>query len=123
MINRLRVVSALLTAGIFFLINFFCSLTKLVQAEYFNIVYIALTIYTFINLAIYFVYPRIKMIYKQKVSGIRHTMIALVLLSMAIIFSFISATTKLLWLIAFSFLPIVEFIFMSKLRKRSWFQC
>lgn len=123
MINRLRVISALFTAAIFFLINFICSLTKVVQAEYYNIVYIALTIYTFINLAIYFVYPRIKTVFKRKASGIRHVIVTLVLFALALAFCFISGTTSLLWLIIFSFLPIVEFIFMTKLRNRSMFQC
>lgn len=123
MINRLRMVSTLFTAAIFFLVNFICSLTKVVQAEYFNIVYIALAIYAFINLAIYFVYPRIKVTFKRKASGFRHFMVSLVLFGLALVFSFVSQTPNLLWLILFSFLPIVEFIFMIKLRNRSWFQC
>ena len=121
--EEMGVFNSLTASSICISVNFICSLTKVVQAEYYNIVYIALTIYTFINLAIYFVYPRIKTVFKRKASGIRHVIVTLVLFALALAFCLISGTTSLLWLIIFSFLPIVEFIFMTKLRNRSMFQC
>ena len=122
-INRLRVISAMLTTAIFVLINFFCSLVGSSQAEYYNIVYIILAIYAFINLAIYFVYPRIKVVLKCKTSGLRHMIISLVLFALVLLYCLISGHTNLLWLLFFTLLPIVEFIFMANLRNRSLFQC
>ena len=122
-INRLRVIAALINTAIFMLVNFFCSLTKVVQNEYYNIVYIALAIYALINLAIYFVYPRIKAVFKPKKSGIKHLIIALGFFIFVLAYCLISQSTKLLWLLLFTFAPIIEFILIAKLRNRSCFQC
>ena len=123
LINRLRIVSVVLTTALFLLINFFCSLTHFVYQEYYSIVSITLVLYLLIWLAVYLVYPRIKSVFNCKSNGIRQTLFTLILLTLIIICSFTAATTKLLWLIIFAFFPLVKYLMMVILRKRSWFAC
>ncbi len=123
LINRLRIVSVTLTTIIFLFINLFCSLTHTVCQEYYSLVYIALMVYALIWLAIYFVYPRIKTVFKIKTNGIRQTIITVVLMAIIITCSIIASTTQFIWLLIFATLPLVEFILMVILRKRSWFVC
>ena len=122
-INRLRVVAAILTAAIFILINFFCSLTHAVRTEYYSLVYIALMIYAFINLAIYVIYPRIKTVFKRKASGLHHFLVTLLMLALVITYCILKSTTALMWLAIFAALPLIEFFLMMALRKRRWFLC
>ena len=122
-INRLRIVTVTLTTALFLLINLLCSFMPAVCQEYYSLVYIALALYFLIWLAIYLVYPRIKTVFKRKSTGIRKTMITLILLATIITLSIVTGTTKLLWLMCFAFLPFTEFIIMVMIRKRSWFVC
>jgi|GEM_PF-3312786 len=122
-INRLRIVAAALTTVIFLFINLLCSCTHTVNKEYYTLVYIAISLYFLIQLAIYLVYPRIKAVFNRKKIGIRQCIISLIILSIIIIGSIAAGTGKLLWLIIFTLLPITEFVLMVMLRKRSWFVC
>lgn len=123
MINRLRIVAIAITTILFMLINLFCSLMHTVCTEYYSLVYIALSIYALIWLAVYLVYPRIKAVFKIKANGIRQTIITLVLMAIIITASIIAHTTNFVWLLIFALLPMAEFIITIMLRKRSWFTC
>ncbi len=123
MINRLRIVATALTTVIFLLINLFCSLTHTVQQECYSLVYIALILYLLIWAAIYLVYPRIKAVYKIKPSAIRQTITTVILTVLVVVLSIIAQTTEFLWLLLFTIFPLIEFVFMVTLRKRSLFAC
>lgn len=123
MINRLRMVATALCFLIFTIINFFCSLTQASPEESYKLVYIILMIYTLINLAIYFVYPRIKVVFKRKSSFLRYLLATFILFFLVMLYCFVYNATNLLWLTIFTFMPITQFIIMSSLRKRSWFEC
>ncbi|MCM1403933.1 MAG: PadR family transcriptional regulator [Prevotella sp.] len=122
-INRLRMVVVALNAVIFMLINFFCSLSHTVQTEYYTLVYIALLLYICIQLAVYLFFPRIKTVFKRKSIGIRHALISLVLLVFVLAHCLFNHATNLLWLLIFALLPMVEFVLMLMLHKRSYFLC
>ncbi|MBR4418576.1 MAG: hypothetical protein IKT33_01075, partial [Clostridia bacterium] len=122
-INRLRIVAALLNTVIFILINFFCSLFHASQNEYYKLIYIVLILYACINLAIFIVYPRIKSYFNCKACASHHMIITIVLFALVITCCLITSSWNLLWLTIFSFVPLCEFIFMSLLRKRSCFKC
>ncbi len=122
-INRLRMVVVALNVAIFMLINLFCSMTHTVRSEYYSLVYITLLTYTFIQLAIYLVFPRIKTVFKRKTIGIRHLVITLILIALVLTHSLIKGTTSLLWLLIFAMLPLMEFVLLLIFRKRSWFLC
>ena len=123
MINRLRIVSVLINTVIFMLINLFCSLFHSAQSEYYKLVYIVLFLYTLIHLAIYIVYPRIKAFFNIKACAGHHVIITIILLALVLVCCFITSAWNLLWLVIFSFVPLIEFLLMSALRKRSWFSC
>lgn len=122
-INRLRLMAAILNTAIFMLINLFCSLTHSVKTEYYNLIYIIFLIYFAINLAIFLIYPRIKSVFKRKVKGIRSILITLLLLGLIVTYCLIQGTINLLWLAIFALLPLFEFMFMLILSKRNYFLC
>ena len=122
-INRLRMVAVTLTTAIFLLINFLCSLTQTVCQDYYSLVNIALCIYFLIYLAIYFVYPRIKKVFKRKPYVIRQIIFTVILLAVVITGNILAKTTNFMWLAFFALLPLTEFVLMVILRKRSWFVC
>ncbi len=122
-INRLRMVVVALTTVIFMIINFFCSLTQAVQTEYYSLVYISLLLYISIQLSVYLFFPRIKTVFKRKAIGVRHALITLIMFALVLVHCLINSTTNLLWLLIFALLPLVEYVLMLILRKRSWFLC
>ena len=123
LINRLRIVSIALTSLIFALINLFCSLTNSLCRECYYIVYITLTLYLLIWLAIYVFYPRIKATINLKSIGIKQFIFTLILVALVVACSFATAITHVLWLLIFALFPMVKFIFIAILHKRSWFAC
>lgn len=122
-INRLRMISVILTAAIFMLINFICSLTHNVCAECYSIVYTTLFLYSLVWLAVYLIYPRIKMPFNLKNLTIRQIIFTLILVTLVVICSFATDTPNILWLLIFAIFPLVRLIIMAILRKRSWFLC
>ena len=122
-INRLRVVSMALTTALFVLINFIFSLTNNICQECYSIVYITLALYALIWLAIYIFYPRIKTTFDKKTTGIRQLIFTFILIVLVVASSFATTTPSVLWLLVFAPFPLVRFIFMVVLYKRSWFVC
>ena len=122
MINRLRMVAAVLKTVIFMIINFLCSLTHTVQNEYYNLIYIILLLYAAIQLAVYLIYPRIKAVLNRKSCGIRRAIVSSILLALAVTYCVIKSAS-MLWLVIFTLLPLVEFVFIINLSKRKWFLC
>ncbi len=122
-INRLRMAATFISAVIFAIINFFCSLTHTAPNETYSLVYIVLGLYTLINLSIYIVYPRIKKIFYRKASFVRYALSSLIAFVLVLLYCFVNNMTNLLWLTIFTLLPITQSIIMLILRKRSWFEC
>ena len=122
-INRLRIVAAMINTVIFMLINFFFSLLHTSQNEYYNLIYIVLILYACVNLAVFIVYPRIKAYFNRKACASRHAIITIVLFALILTCCLIASAMNLIWLAIFAFVPLVEFVLMLILRNRSWFQC
>ena len=122
-INRLRVIAVMLTAAIFMLINFICSLTHNVCAECYSIIYITLFLYSLVWLTVYLIYPRIKMPFNLKNLVIRQVIFTFILIALVIICTLATDTYNILWLLIFAMFPLVRLLLMVALRKRSWFLC
>lgn len=123
MINRLRIVTVALTTIFFVLVNFIFSLIHNVYQECYSIVYISLGLYCLIWLAIYIFYPRIKAPFNLKATGLRQTLFTLILIAVVVIASFATTTPCILWLLFFAAFPLVRYLLMVILYKRSWFSC
>lgn len=123
LINRLRIISVVIATLFFTLVNFIFSLTHNVCQEFYTIVYIALALYLIIWTAIYIFYPRIKAVFSLKMAGIRQSVFTLILIALVIVSSFATSTPSVMWLLFFAPFPIVRYILMAILHKRSWFVC
>ena len=122
-INRLRMAAAFINTMFFILINFLFSLTRAVQPEIYNLIYIILSLYVLINLAIYIVYPRIKTAYNKKTSRIYHIVTSLVLFILVLTYCFVAGTPQYLWVVTFTLLPVIELVLILVLRNKRWFTC
>ncbi len=123
LINRLHIVSVAITTMIFMLINLIFSFTHNVQNECYAVVYITLVFYALIWALIYLFYPRIKAAFSLKSTGIRQTIFTAILIALVIASSLATATPTVMWLLVFAPFPLIRFVFMVALRKRSWFAC
>ena len=122
-INRLRVVAAIINLIIFVLVNFFCSLLPTAQKEYYELIYIGLGIYFAVIFAIYFIFPKVKMMFNCGRSFRWHALVTIGLAIIVIVICVSKQSLNLIWLALFAFIPVVESLLMMILRKGKVFRC
>lgn len=122
-INKLHLFAGVLNTLLFAFLNFLLSLTHASPEGYYHFIYILLTVYLAITLAVFIVFPKIKSIFTKSKSFKIRGLVTLGLIVLVAVVTIFDKSINLLWLGLFAFVPVIECIFMIILRKWKGFAC